>query len=98
MKLVFDPNQDYQWQAVLAVADLFKGQPGADQGVAAYEQNSHTSLALTETGIANRRVLSDEQLLANLQEVQARHLLPPSPALANEASPLADLCSHTGAA
>lgn len=81
MKLQFDASQAYQLNAVAAVVDLFKGQPGADQGVSSFEQDSLTSLALTETGVANRRVLTDEQLLANLHAVQTTNALAHSESL-----------------
>jgi len=78
MKLQFDPNQDYQLQAVRAVVDLFKGQPGREEGIASFGQPSLSSLWLTEAGIANRCVLSAEQWLANLCAVQEREGLEPS--------------------
>jgi type III restriction enzyme len=41
-----------------------------------------SSLALTETGIANQRVIDDAQWLANLHAVQEAHGIEPSEALA----------------
>lgn len=81
MKLQFDANQPFQLAAVDAVVRLFDGQPGADQGVASFERDSATSLQLTEKGLGNRCVLSSEQLLSNLQEVQKLQGLPESPML-----------------
>lgn len=78
MKLKFDANQQYQLDAVSAVVDLFEGQPGAEQGVATFEQNALTSLKLTEVGLANRCVLTDEQWLENLHAAQKRNRLPES--------------------
>jgi len=72
MKLQFDANQDYQLRAVNAVVSLFKGQPGREEGIATFGQDSMTSLQLTEVGIANRCVLSPEQWLDNVRAVQAR--------------------------
>ncbi|MCI5105919.1 MAG: DEAD/DEAH box helicase family protein [Pseudomonadales bacterium] len=81
MKLQFDADQQYQLDAIKAVVDLFDGQPGADQGVSSFDVASHTSLALTENGIANNRVLSDEQWLQNLHTVQQDNFIPPSESL-----------------
>jgi type III restriction enzyme len=82
MKLQFEPNLDYQLQAIEAVCDLFRGQetcrteftvtPNALglQGALAYEE--------TSLGIGNRLTLLDDQLLENLTEVQLRNGLAPS--------------------
>jgi len=78
MKLQFDPNQDYQLQAINAVLDLFNGQPGREEGMASFGQDAMTSLKLTEVGISNRCVLSPEQWLKNLRDVQERAALPQS--------------------
>jgi type III restriction enzyme len=72
MQLKFDADQEYQRRAIDAVSDLFEGQPGRDAGITTYGQDSLTSLALTEVGIANRCVLSPDQWLANLRAVQER--------------------------
>ena len=81
MQLKFDADQDYQRRAIDAVVDLFEGQPGPDAGITTYGQDSLTSLALTEVGIANRCVLSPEQWLDNLIAVQQREGLEPSEGL-----------------
>ncbi len=73
MKLQFDANQDYQLEAIQAVASLFAGQPGASQSGVAMADGGLSSLALTEIGVANRRVLTDAQWLANLNTVQEQH-------------------------
>ena len=78
MKLQFDANQDYQLQAIRAVVDLFKGQPGREEGIATFGQDSMTSLRLTEVGIANRCVLSPDQWLDNVRAVQVGDGLPES--------------------
>ena len=81
MKLQFDANQDYQLEAIRAVVVLFEGQPDASQ-TAVTRDDTFSSLALTETGIANRRVIDDAQWLANLHAVQDAHGIEPSDALA----------------
>ena len=80
MKLQFDANQDYQLEAIRATVALFTGQPDASQ-TAFTQDDELASLKLTETGIANHRVITDEQWLANLQAVQKAHGIEPSPTL-----------------
>ncbi len=87
MKLHFEPNLDYQLQAIEAVCGLFHGQEtcrteftvtrdGADlQGRMAFAEN--------DLGIGNRLTLLDDELLANLHAIQLRHGLAPSPSLAS---------------
>lgn len=81
MKLQFDANQDYQLEAIRAAVALFDGQPDASQ-TAVTRDDELSSLKLTETGIANHRVLTDEQWLANLQVVQRIYGIGASEALA----------------
>lgn len=81
MKLQFDANQDYQLEAIRAVVALFDGQPDASQS-AVTRDDELSSLRLTETGIANRRVIDDAQWLKNLRAVQEAHGIDPSATLA----------------
>jgi type III restriction enzyme len=84
MKLHFEPNLDYQLQAIEAVCDLFRGQ-----------EICRTEFTVTKTavggmhdlfdaglGIGNRLTLLDDELLANLNAVQIRNGLAPSTTLA----------------
>ena len=80
MKLQFDANQDYQLEAIHAVVSLFEGQPGASQISVSWDDEL-SSLKFTETGVANQRVITDEQWLANLNAVQKIHGIEPSTAL-----------------
>lgn len=84
MKLQFDAHQDYQLDAIRAAVALFEGQPDASQ-TAVMRDDTLSSLALTETGIANQRVIDDAQWLANLHSVQEAHGIEPSEALATMA-------------
>src|SRR5690554_5790697 len=75
MKLQFDPNQDYQKQAINAIVDIFEGQP-----LSSSELDftlTHGSLSLSENGVGNNVVLTDEQILKNVQEVQKRNDIEP---------------------
>ena len=59
MKLQFDANQDYQLEAIRAVVALFEGQPDSSQ-TSVTRDDELSSLKLTETGVANQRVITDE--------------------------------------
>lgn len=67
MILQFDPNQDYQRQAIKAVTDLFEGQP---KDADFQEELREGELQSMINGIKNRLVLTEEQLLSNLRAVQ----------------------------
>lgn len=71
MKLQFDASQDYQLAAVRAVVRLFEGQ--------ALSEN-------TRAADANQLLLSQEQILQNLQAVQKENGILPSDALVSSVS------------
>lgn len=82
MILQFDAEQDYQKAAVRAVVAAFEGQPLSPVPLeVGLGLPAAGSLAYSETGIANRLVLADEQLLANIRQGQAARGLPLSPEL-----------------
>ncbi len=86
MKLHFEPNLDYQWQAIEAVCDLFRGQ-----------EVCRTEFTVTlkvpgslylpgmeaDLGVGNRLTLLDDELHKNLADIQLRGGLPPSSTLAS---------------
>ena len=83
MKLHFEPNLDYQLQAIEAVCDLFQGQETCRTEFTVTRETASGQLSLLENdlGIGNRLTLLDDQLLANLHAIQLRHGLAPSPSL-----------------
>lgn len=85
MKLHFEPNLDYQLQAIEAVCGLFNGQETCRTEFTVTRDLAGPQMALIESdlGIGNRLTLLDDELLANLHAVQLRHALAPSPALAS---------------
>ena len=85
MKLHFEPNLDYQLQAIEAVCDLFQGQETCRTEFTVTRDAAGGQLSLLENdlGIGNRLTLLDDQLLANLHAIQLRHSLAPSPSLAS---------------
>ena len=73
MKLHFDSNQDYQLKAIQSVVDLFEGQP-LNKGDFEFSLSDNSSgLKLNENGFGNNLVISDEQILENLNAVQKRN-------------------------
>ena len=87
MKLHFEPDLDYQRDAIEAVCDLFCGQ---EQGLNVFTV-SRQALGLQQelglesdsAGVGNRLRLLPDELLFNLREVQTRNGLRPSEALAS---------------
>ena len=79
MQFQFEPDLDYQQDAIMSVCDLFRGQEvcrnefvvahGMDDAVLpGFEEN--------DLGVGNALRLADEAMLANLKEVQIRNGLP----------------------
>ncbi|MCL5266433.1 MAG: DEAD/DEAH box helicase family protein [Chloroflexi bacterium] len=86
MKLHFEPNLDYQLAAIEATCDLFRGQEisrteftvTSDFGVQKVLPSMENDL-----GIGNWLRLLDDEILANLHDIQLHNGLPPSPSLAS---------------
>jgi type III restriction enzyme len=85
MKLHFEPNLDYQLQAIAAVCDLFRGQETCRTEFTVTHDAAGGQMSLIENdlGIGNRLTLLDDELLANLHAIQLRHGLAPSASLAS---------------
>ncbi|BCK76616.1 restriction endonuclease [Acetobacter aceti NRIC 0242] len=88
MKLHFEPDLDYQHDAIEAVCDLFRGQEINRTAFTVTRQtadNVQQELGLVENamGIGNRLTLRDDEILANLNEIQLRNGLPPATSLAS---------------
>ena len=97
MKLHFEPDLDYQLQAIEAVCDLFRGQEicrteftvtmkapapaGGDLFPGTVSQQFALGIAESDLGVGNRLTLLDEELHKNLLDIQLRGGLPPSGAL-----------------
>ena len=82
MKLRFEPDLDFQLQAVEAVCDLFRGQEvcRAEFTVIQNPEQYQTQLGFAEhgLGIGNRLLLLGDEILSNLKDIQLRNGLPPS--------------------
>jgi type III restriction enzyme len=83
MKLHFEPNLDYQLQAIEAVCDLFRGQETCRTEFTVTFAPRGDLFGMEDLGIGNRLQLLDEELLANLNDIQLRNGLAPSEALAS---------------
>lgn len=80
MKLQFEPNLDFQRDAIDAVCDLFIGQDGGHSPfsvtapkIGAGAAQGRFSFHPTDSGYANNLRLPPEELLANLHAVQLRN-------------------------
>ena len=82
MKLHFEPNLDFQLQAIEAVCDLFRGQEicRTDFTVTRDPTDPQERLAFAQNdlGIGNRLTLLDEEILENLKDIQLRNGVAPS--------------------
>lgn len=76
MKLQFDANLHYQEQAVSAVVDLFRGQTPKQSNFTVSAYAGQIGMYDTEHGIGNKLELTEEEILANLQDIQLRNGLP----------------------
>lgn len=74
MKLSFESNLDHQLKAVKSITDIFEGQPLEDSLVE-FNLKEEGTLNLIN-GVSNNLVLSEEQILANLKQVQSDNDLP----------------------
>ena len=87
MKFHFEPNLDFQLQAVEAICDLFRGQEicRTEFTVTQDPAGPQAGLAFPEgdLGIGNRLTLLDDEILKNLKSIQLRNGLPPSDVLAS---------------
>src|SRR4051794_27774647 len=74
MKLQFDPNQQFQLDAVAAVADLFEGQPEAAPQYSPIHLGDYRGLFdSSELGVGNQLLLSSEVLRLNARRIQERN-------------------------
>lgn len=99
--LTFEPNLEHQSRAINAVVDIFRGQPSQlDTGISldnfALAQpidvvGSKTIISqhIISQAIANQRIISDEQVLDNIQAVQREHNITPSTTLYDDDKNLA---------
>ncbi|MGN1322235.1 MAG: DEAD/DEAH box helicase family protein, partial [Methanosphaera sp.] len=80
MKLKFNPNLDYQNEAVDAVVNLFEGQNSMQSY---FTVTGQVGLYDAGTGVGNRLDISNDTILENLRKVQIFHRLPVSDSLSS---------------
>ena len=87
MKLKFEPNLDFQLQAIESVCDLFRGQDICRTEFTVTSDpktpQARLTFAQSDLGIGNRLTLLDEEILKNLNAIQLRNGVPPSEHLAS---------------
>ena len=71
MKLHFDSNQEYQWDAVKSITDIFEGQP-LSTGDFEFSMIA-TGALLSENGFGNKLTLNEDQVWENIQTIQQRN-------------------------
>ena len=73
MKLAFEPNLFFQQDAIQSITRLFEGQT-EEYSTAEHSQKEEETLSFIHS-IRNHLVLSDEQILTNLQGIQENNVL-----------------------
>jgi len=73
MKLHFDGDLEYQKQAVASVVDIFRGQTPLQSNFTVSAYAGQMGLFDSTHGIGNRLELVEEDILANVQEIQLRN-------------------------
>ena len=84
MKFQFEPDLDYQQDAIVAVCDLFRGQEVCRSEFTmahGVDEARLPGLVENDLGVGNLLTLPDDAVLANLQEVQLRNGLHPASCL-----------------
>ena len=76
MKLTFESNLQFQQDAIKSITDLFEGQPMEDS-IMEYDLKEKVTLNLIN-GVGNNLVLSEKQILENLQKIQKQNDVPVS--------------------
>jgi type III restriction enzyme len=86
MKFHFEPNLDYQLQAIEAVCDLFRGQEIYRTEFTVTRQSVyflHTSGLYSELGTGNTLTLPEDEINKNLKAIQFRNQITPSESLSS---------------
>ena len=76
MKLHFDPNQQFQLDAINAIVQVFEGQP-LNNGDFSFTIDSRNTITPVG-GVGNQLIISPEQILTNVQTVQKENDITPS--------------------
>ena len=73
MKLHFDSNQEYQWDAIKSITDIFVPPfGGMSRGDFEFHE-TEAGVLFSENGFGNNLTLSVEQILENVKSIQQRN-------------------------
>ena len=82
MKIQFNPDLDFQQEAIDSIVDIFKGQEVCSTNftVASLvdEQDSLQGVGVSDLGIGNKLKLLEEDILGNVNDIQLRNGLRPT--------------------
>ena len=82
MKIKFNPNLDFQREAISSITDLFEGQETCQTNFTVAplkrEEGQLDGMTQSDLGIGNRLRLLDEDILKNVRAIQLRNGLAPS--------------------
>lgn len=78
MKLKFDANLPYQWEAIQAAVGVFEGQPSNQSQFEVSFTKQMDELELTELGIGNRVAIDRYRILENTRAIQEANDIPKS--------------------
>ena len=79
MKIQFDSNLDYQDRGIKSIVDIFEGQEVCQSNFSVSRMTNNILHSIdNELGIGNRLELLDEEILANVQNIQLKNGLPQS--------------------
>ncbi len=86
MKIKFDPDLDFQHEAISSITGIFEGQETCQTNFSVVPLNYDPKMNLGlekhyDLGIGNRLKLLDEDILKNVRDIQLRNGLAPSEAL-----------------
>ncbi|MES2905489.1 MAG: DEAD/DEAH box helicase family protein [Pseudomonadota bacterium] len=76
MKLKFDPSLEYQQDAINAVVSVLDGQPIIGSHFEISATGEGAGMELNELGVGNRITLADDEIFANLHNVQEKNDIP----------------------
>lgn len=79
MKLKFSSDLGYQLDAINSVVDLFRGQETFDSTCGFDILAKQNGVLISEEAVGNNLVITEDKLLENLNDVQLRNCISPSP-------------------
>ncbi|MBP6715087.1 MAG: DEAD/DEAH box helicase family protein, partial [Aliarcobacter sp.] len=78
MKIQFDSSLKYQEKAIESIVNIFEGQEICQSNFTVSAMTDNILTYQNELGIGNRLELLDDEILANVQNIQLKNGLPQS--------------------